>query len=131
MDTRHSPEGGGTAVGRDCRWNDPSETRDRADLTIAELCDRYFSEGCATKKPSTLVTDRSRIERHIKPLLGKRRLRTITKADVEAVLRDVASGKTARDERTPRGRSVVRGGKGVATKTVTLLAVIFEFAIRR
>ncbi len=53
---------------------DPAEerTKARSDLTIAELCEIYLAEGCTTKKPSTLATDRGRIERHIKPLLGRR-----------------------------------------------------------
>ena len=46
----------------------------RAQMTVAELCDLYLAEGCATKKASTLATDRGRIERHIKPLLGRKRV---------------------------------------------------------
>ena len=42
--------------------------RSRAELSVAALCDLYLAEGCETKKPSTLATDRGRIERHIKPL---------------------------------------------------------------
>ena len=49
----------------------------RADLTVAELCDRYLAEGVGTKKASTLTADRSRIEAHIKPLLGRRRLSSL------------------------------------------------------
>lgn len=111
---------------------DPAEARDRAkgDLTIAELCDLYLREGCATKKPSTVATDRGRIERHIKPVLGKMGVRQVRKGDVQGLLRDVADGKTAIDEKTGfRGRALVTGGKGVATKSVALLSAIFNFAI--
>ena len=35
----------------------------RAELTVAQLCDEYLSEGCDAKKPSTIATDRGRIAR--------------------------------------------------------------------
>jgi len=105
---------------------------DRNALTVAALCDLYLAEGCATKKPSTLATDRGRIERHIKPLLGRKRAKDVTRADVERFLRDVAAGRTAADVRTgPRGRAIVEGGKGTATRTVGLLGGIFTFAVNR
>jgi hypothetical protein len=53
----------------------------RADLTVTELCALYLAEGCETKKASTLATDRGRIERHVKPLLGKKRVGEVTRAD--------------------------------------------------
>lgn len=103
----------------------------RRAITVAELCERYLDEGVATKKPSTLSADRGRIRRHIVPLLGKRRVADITPADVRRFLSDVASGKTASDERTgPRGRAIVTGGRGTATRTVGLLGGIFSFAVQ-
>lgn len=104
----------------------------RAEMTLAQLCDLYLSEGCETKKASTLATDRGRIERHIKPLLGKKRVGEVTRADVEKFLRDVANGKTAADVKTKaHGRAIVEGGKGTATRTVGLLGGIFSFALAR
>jgi integrase len=113
---------------------DPAEARDETknDLKISELCDLYLKEGCITKKASTLATDRGRIERHIKPVLGKMRVRQVRRADVEKLLREVAAGKTAIDEKTgPGRRAIVTGGKGTATKAVALLGAIFNFAVDR
>jgi integrase len=113
---------------------DPAEKRDilKDDLRLSDLCDLYLKEGVATKKASTTSTDRGRIERHIKPLLGNRLCRNITQADVERMMQDIANGKTAVDERTgPKGRAIVKGGEGTATKSVTILGAIFTFAIRR
>ncbi|UDL87220.1 site-specific integrase [Mesorhizobium sp. PAMC28654] len=104
----------------------------RAEMTFAKVCDLYLQEGCETKKTSTIATDRGRIERHIKPLLGMKRIGEISRTDVEKFMRDVAKGKTAADEKTKRhGRAIVEGGKGTATRTVGLLGGIMTFAVSR
>ena len=116
------------------RGNDPGAVRaaDRKAATIEELCDLYLAEGVATKKPSTIRNDRSRIECHIKPLLGHRKIREVTRADVERFQRDVAGGRTAGDRKTGyRGRSIVTGGTGAARLSMILLSAIFSFAMQR
>ena len=113
---------------------DPAEARSRhsSGITVAELCDLYLAEGVATKRASTVAMDRSRIERHVKPLLGSTRVSEIRRADVERMMRDIANGKTAADRKTkPRGRSRVTGGEGAASRTVGMLGGIFAFAIGR
>jgi integrase len=113
---------------------DPSELRADAtkDISVATLCDVYLAEGCATKRASTVVTDRRNIERHTKPLLGRRTIRSINRADVERFRQDIANGKTAVDVRTSaRGRAIVAGGKGVATRTIATLGAMYSFAVER
>jgi integrase len=109
--------------------------------TVAELCDLYLADAeagrlmtrrRAPKKASTIETDRGRIHRHIKPLLGRRSVASVTREDVEAFMYDVAAGKTAGKTKTkPRGLAYVRGGKGTASRTVGLLGAIFTYAVRR
>jgi integrase len=83
------------------------------------------------KKPSTLATDHGRIARHIKPLLGRRAVASVTREDIETFMHDVSVGKTAGKTKTkPRGVAHVRGGKGTASRTVGLLGAIFTFAVR-
>jgi integrase len=114
---------------------DPLERRqqERKMMTIGELCDLYLAEGVAHKKATTLLSDRARIEHHIKPLLGKRRLDQVTRADVERVLMDVKDGKTAVAPETDQRRagSIPRGGAGAAGQCVTLLGTLFTFATQR
>lgn len=106
--------------------------RVRAEMTLSQLCSEYLDQGVENKKASTLATDRSRISRHIIPLLGKKRIGEVKQADVSRFLRDIATGRTARDVKTIKhGRSIVKGGKGAATRTVRLLGGIFTYAIRR
>jgi integrase len=107
---------------------------------VAELCDLYLADAPTRiqrktrqpKKVSTLETDRGRINRHIKPLLGKMRVAAVTREDIEIFLADVASGKTKINEKTrPRGRAIVRGGEGTATRTVGLLGGVFSYAVEK
>ncbi len=108
--------------------------------TVSELCDLYLADAEAgrlltrrkvAKKPSTLATDRGRIERHIKPQLGRMAVAAVDRADIERFMYAVAEGETAAKIKTKkRGLARVRGGKGTATRTVGLLGAIFTYAER-
>ncbi len=129
-------------LGKIASGDDPAEIakQERNELSVSELCDQYFAEAAAgrvlhrnrPKKSSTLAVDRGRIDAHIKPLLGRRRVSDIKRRDVEKFMFDVRDGKTARDEMVgPRRRSIVKGGQHVAAKSVNLLSSIYKFAIKR
>jgi integrase len=106
-------------------------SKKKTELTVAELCDEYLREGVANKKETTLLNDRGRIERHIKPRLGKMKIGELKRSDIERFMRDVTDGKTAVDVKTERGRAIVTGGKSAATRTVRLLGGILTFAVDR
>ena len=123
------------------KGGDPAEAKAEARkaMTVAQLCKDYLAatdKGAVLgkrglpKKESTLYTDRGRIDRHILPLLGTRKVRDLTTPDIVKFMRDVSAGKTAADVKTGfRGRSIVRGGKGAAARTVGLLGSILSFAV--
>ncbi len=131
-------------LGEVVRGVDPSaEKRDRRGAdTVADLCDAYLADAEAgrlltrrgeAKKPSTLVTDRSRIEAHIRPLLGAKKVPAVTRGDVEAFMHSVAQGETRGRAKTANkhGLSNVRGGRGAAARTMGLLGALFSYAERK
>lgn len=122
------------------KGGDPSAERHaaREAISVAELCDWYLAEAVAGRllgrqgrriKASTLEMDRSRIETHVKPLLGQRSARALTGDDIERLQSDIAAGKTAK-ARNGRG-GITTGGSGVAPRTVGMLHAIFEHAVRK
>lgn len=121
-------------LGDIARGDDPADAKRRAkaELSISELCDLYLAEGVRTKKPSTVEGDRARIDRHILPVLGRMRLRALSRSDINGFMSDVAGGKTATDEKTGfRGRAIVRGGKSAANRSLATLSAVLSFAVER
>ena len=111
---------------------------DGSTTTVGEICDWYLLEANAGRilgrrrrpiQASTLAMDKSRIETHIRPLLGDRRVSSLKLADIEAMQADIAAGKTAKGRAGPRG-GTPSGGEGVAARTVSSLHSIFEHAVR-
>src|ERR1700687_1487698 len=125
-------------LGNVAAGGDPANDRRAARnaLTVAELCDIYLADAVAgrlltrakePKKAATLANDRSRIERHIKPLLGNLAVVAVTRDDVERFMHDVAEGKTATRVITlaritkRRGLARVTGGRTAASRAVGFL----------
>jgi integrase len=118
---------------------DPSEKiasypNEERPLTVAQLCRRYLADGPffkPDKRNSSWVTDRSNIERHIIPLLGHTPAASLAESDVVQFVANVIRGETRKDERTgPRGRAIVRGGRGTASRVLSVLGAVFSFGMR-
>ncbi len=113
----------------------------RREMTVAELVDLYETEGCFVQrgvrqgepmKPTTKAYTMARLRNHVVPLLGAKRVTEVTEGDVERFSRDVARGKTAKDEKVgKRKRIIVRGGDGAARKVVRDLSALFSFGQRQ
>jgi integrase len=72
-------------LGRVARGDDPSAEKANArdGVSFAAFAERYFSDHAATKKkPSSARMDRINLQKHILPILGRRRLDTVGRADV-------------------------------------------------
>jgi hypothetical protein len=96
---------------------DPSADRMalRSAPTVEQLCNDYVSDMQSGKvngkKISTIKTDISRIEIHIKPALGKRKVASVTQEDVEQFMHSLSLGS--------------------ARRVTGLLGAIFSYSIKR
>jgi integrase len=119
------------------RGGDPSAERHiaRESLIVNELAALYLRDGPAdkpNKKASSWGADRSNIERHIKPLLGRHVAKALTQADVAKFQADVAAGKSRADIKTKKhGRAIVEGGRGTAARSLAVLGAMLQFAVTR
>ena len=97
-------------LGRVASGEDPAAQKAevRRAITVADLCDAYLADaaagrqltkGGAVKKASTLDVDRLRIDRHIKPVLGRLTIKAVTQDDVERFMHTVAEGGRSRSRR--------------------------------
>jgi integrase len=72
----------------------------RGGATIAELCDDYVadmdSHKLNGKKETTKKSDKSRIENHIRPRLGKLRVAAITQSQIESFMNECSPGSAKR-----------------------------------
>lgn len=119
------------------------EKRERRDaLTVTELCEMYLAaarDGLVIvkrfkrpKRQSTIAIDEGRVARHIIPLIGSLRACDLTRQDVQRMVDDISSGKTAGIfSAKPRGKAVVTGGVKTAARVSELLGGIFTWAERR
>jgi integrase len=119
---------------------DPSQERRaaREGMTVAEVCDWYLGEAEAGRllgrnrrpiKASSVAGDRSRIEQHIKPLIGTRVVAHLKLADIERLQADIAAGRSAPGRRLGRGGQT-SGGAGVAGRAISTLRSLFNHARR-
>ena len=97
-------------------------------MTVSELCDLYMVETKERIKASTWSSDRSRIETHVKPLIGQFTVRSLTTADIERMKADIIAGKTARPRKTKGRGGIATGGAGVAARTLGMVVTILEYA---
>jgi integrase len=109
-------------------------------MTVKQLCERYIKDledglilgkGGRPKKQSTIDTDIGRIRRHVIPLIGTRRVKDLTRADMVKIMRDIMAGRSRIVVKTKklRGKSIVKGGPGTATRTLGLIGGILTYAI--
>lgn len=104
----------------------------RCETKMAELVTRFAKNGTDHLKERNRRYMLARINHHIVPLLGRKKISEVRIGDVEQMMRDVKAGKTAKDEKVgPRTRIVVKGGAGAATRAVRDLSSLFTFAIRQ
>ena len=104
-------------------------------LTVADAVALYVEHGPIDKpdkRASSWTRDRIAFDRHLVPILGKRRLEAVTTSDLAKWQGDVANGKTAKLEKTrARGLARVTGGKGTAARGMLAVSAMLAWCVRR
>ena len=123
----------GEALKSAAKGADPSADRHavRGAITVSDLCDLYLADAKNHIKASTLAMDKSRIETHVKPLIGRFTVRSLTAADIERMKADIIAGKTAKPRKKEGRGGIATGGPGAAARTLGMTAAILEYAKRR
>lgn len=113
--------------------NDPMAYKQqrREALTVNQLLDRYVaSPAFEQKAETTKATDRGRIERHLRPLLGTAHADMLTGDAIRRAQTAIKEGKTAgRFKTVARGLAKVTGGAGTADKSVLILRAAYAWAV--
>lgn len=106
--------------------------------TLEDLC-KLYREAIKTmptrrgrlKSEGTLLIEGGHIDRHIIPLLGSRKVPSITRRDIEKFQEQIAAGVTKATVKTKkRGKAVVKGGRGTAARCLNTLGAIFSYGVK-
>lgn len=115
------------------RGFDPLDQRktDHTALSVNDLLDLYLkSARFEEKAESTRYVDEGRINRHLRPTLGKVMLQELSPDQVRKAFASIRDGKTAVSVKTKaRGRANVKGGEGAARMAIRVLRAIINWAI--
>lgn len=100
-------------------------------LTISGLLDLYLASAkFAEKADSTRLIDKGRIERHLRPLLGKQYVQALKPDAVRRVFGQIRDGNTAAKVKTgKRGLARVTGGEGAARMAIRLMRAILSWGV--
>lgn len=129
-------------LGRVARGGDPAEEKiiNFEAMTVAELIELYIDDmnkglilgkSGRPKKLSTIATDTGRLRNHIRPLLGSVAVKDLKRSLVVRAMRDIMAGTTRATVKTDklRGKSVIRGGHGTATRTIGVFGAMLTYAV--
>jgi integrase len=118
---------------------DFAEERDkiRESKTVAQLIDAWSKDGVLTNRRTGARRSKVNVageialaNHHIRPLVGSRKLDSLTKGDIQRLRTQIATGES-RTSRKGRKRGLIKvsGGDGTATRTIRLLSSILSYAV--
>jgi site-specific recombinase XerD len=123
------------------RGTDPLSDRQtkRREMKLSEFIDQWETDAPVSKRTGRPMKELTRsymlarLQHHVVPILGRKRVSDITVDDINDMIRRIAKGETAKDAPSAkkRGRIKVRGGEGAALKVASDLSIIFNYAIER
>lgn len=103
--------------------------------SLDQLIERYLTEGKTSKpnkRASSWEQDNIALKRHASPLLGQYKIESLTPQLIEKWQADVASGATAKMEKTKKqGKAIIKGGAGCAGRALSTMSAMFNWAIKQ
>ena len=119
--------------------DDFADERDkvRESQTVAQLIDAWSRDGVLTNRRTgarrsevNVVGEIALANHHIRPLIGSRKVDSLTKGDIQRLRTQIATGESrTRRKGRKRGLIHVSGGDGTATRTIRLLSSILSYAV--
>ncbi|WP_296817963.1 tyrosine-type recombinase/integrase [Brevundimonas sp.] len=109
----------------------------REAITVGELIDEWLAgpglrgRRGNLRKAYDVNCDRGRLENHVRPVLGKLKVRDLKKGDIERLRDSIAAGRTAKTTRRGRFVSKVSGGEGAATRTLRTVGSLLTYAVEQ
>lgn len=121
---RRTVEDGGDPLG--------AKQAQRDALTVDGILDLYLASATfAQKADSTRLIDRGRIERHLRPTLGKQYIQALKPDAVRRAFGQIRDGNTAVKIKTgTRGLARVTGGPGAARMAIRLLRAVLTWGMK-
>jgi integrase len=119
--------------------DDFADERDkvRESQTVAQLIDAWSRDGVLTNRRTgarrsevNVAGEIALANHHIRPLIGSRKVESLTKGDIQRLRTQIATGESrTRRKGRKRGLILVSGGDGTATRTIRLLSSILSYAV--
>lgn len=127
-------------LGEVAHGRDPADgiLAEKRAMTVEALCTQYQEAIKTTptrrgrlKTAGTLAIEAGHIARHIVPILGRLKVPSVSRRDIERYRDQVSAGATKAVVKTKsRGKAVVSGGHGTAARSLNTLSAIFAHAVR-
>jgi len=104
---------------------------ERDALTVAQALDLWIeSARFKERSEATQANDKGRVERHLKPTMGKKFVHKLTAEDVRSAFAKIRDGKTAVNVKTKaRGRAIMRGSEGAASMAIRVFRAAMNWAV--
>ena len=85
------------------------------------------------RKVENVEHDQRRLDCHIRPVIGKKKLPDVTRREIERLRDAIAAGRAALigKTETQRAKSRATGGEGAAARTLRTLSIAFSYAVER
>lgn len=122
-------------LGVDKREEIETHENDTGDVTVADAIGIWREEAATRnrrtgkpRKAKNVQSDIARLEAHVVKLIGKRKIASLTKRDVEKLRDDITEGKSACVVKTKKhGVRRVTGGAGTATRTMRTFKSVLAY----